>query len=99
MKSAKRISVATLMVAGIVVGSAGAAAAYEKVGGGKWIHGVSGLPRSGPVWSNYYHPSTCHGSTAVGVTTVRDDAEADLWSEATTIRALGNNQTYWRKSC
>ncbi|MBB6174869.1 lactococcin 972 family bacteriocin [Nocardiopsis mwathae] len=99
MNSAKRISIAVLMAAGIVVGTAGAAAAIEKVGGGKWDHGVSGLPRSGPVWSNYYHPSTCHGSTAVGVTTVRASARQGLWSNATTLRAAGNNQTYWRNSC
>ncbi|MFD0772448.1 lactococcin 972 family bacteriocin [Streptomonospora algeriensis] len=35
----------------------------DYVGGGEWTHGISD---SGTVYSNYYHGSSCHGSTAVG---------------------------------
>lgn len=98
MKSVKRITATALMGACIAVGAAGVAAA-EDVGGGEWVHGVSGVPYVGVVWSDYFHEMKCHGSTAVGTTTVRDSAGLGEWSEARATRAAGNNQTYWRDSC
>ncbi|MFD0772447.1 lactococcin 972 family bacteriocin [Streptomonospora algeriensis] len=30
---------------------------------------------------------------------MRESADRGDWSEAAAVRAVGNNQTYWRKTC
>ncbi|MEU3230017.1 lactococcin 972 family bacteriocin [Nocardiopsis alba] len=97
MSRVKRAIVTLLVAAGIGVGSAGvASAAVEYVGGGVWDHGIV----SDRVYSNYLHDSRCHGSTAVGIRTVRSaNTGAGLWSRASVQKANTNNQTYWRNTC
>lgn len=80
-------------VAGLVIGAAGAAsAATSYVGGGTWWHGLT----PATVYSDYHHPTRCHGSTAVGNATVRASAPAGRVSRATATRAPSNNSSYWR---
>ena len=67
----------------------------SNVGGGTWDRGIV----AERVYSNYLHNSRCHGSTAVGKTTVRTaNIAAGYWARATADRAIGNNQAY-RRTC
>ncbi|WP_026119313.1 lactococcin 972 family bacteriocin [Nocardiopsis ganjiahuensis] len=97
MNRAKKVLVTVLVAAGISVGTAGAASAVvSSVGGGTWDRGTV----SDRVYSNYLHNSRCHGSTAVGVHTVRSaNTGAGNWSRASVAKAWTNNQTYWRNTC
>lgn len=93
----RRVFATVSLAAGITIGSAGAALAVtEYVGGGAWDHGFMG---NDYVYSNYYHGSVCHGSTAVGTYTSRASAPAGSTSYAQAPRANSNNETYWRTSC
>ncbi|WP_071622967.1 lactococcin 972 family bacteriocin [Nocardiopsis dassonvillei] len=95
-KSLKRAAFTALLAGTLATAAAAPAAAYiEYVGGGKWDHGMT----SSRVFSNYDHPTVCHGSTAVGTYTSRDSAPAGSWSYASAPRANKNNETYWRTSC
>ncbi|MEY9213357.1 lactococcin 972 family bacteriocin [Thermobifida halotolerans] len=85
-----------MIAAGFIFGTAGTAfAVVERVGGGWWDHGIA----NGYVYSNYYHETVCHGSTAVGTYTLRASAPAGKTSVARVPKARTNNQTYWRTSC
>lgn len=97
MNRTKKVLVTVLIAAGISVGTASTASAVvSSVGGGTWDRGVV----SERVYSNYLHNSRCHGSTAVGTSTVRSaDTRAGLWSRASVRKAWTNNQMYWRNSC
>ncbi|WP_431871375.1 lactococcin 972 family bacteriocin [Nocardiopsis eucommiae] len=97
MSRTKRVLATLLITAGMGMASSGvAAAAVSHVGGGIWDRGVV----SDRVYSNYLHESRCHGSTAVGVRTVRSaDTSAGLWSRASVQKAWVNNQMYWRNTC
>jgi len=66
------------------------------VGGGIWNYGAG----EEVVWSNYYHSSKCHGSTAVGQYTDRSpDTSAGYWSYASApVKVTGNN-AYYRTTC
>ncbi|MFE3457530.1 lactococcin 972 family bacteriocin [Nocardiopsis aegyptia] len=91
----KRTVAILLMGASIALGAAGVAAAREVtyVGGGTWYHGLT----SARVYSNYFHSTRCHGSTAEGTYTYRSaTVAAGYTSEASAPRALYNNKTYWR---
>lgn len=89
----KRAIVTVVAVVGLVIGTAGAAAAATSyVGGGTWWHGLTPLT----VYSDYHHPTRCHGSTAVGNATVSDSAPSGEISRATATRAISNNSSYWR---
>jgi hypothetical protein len=49
------------------------------------------------VYSNYFHATLCHGSTAVGTYTVTSAAMLPgKTSEASAPRAVNHNETYWR---
>ncbi|MEU1898521.1 lactococcin 972 family bacteriocin [Nocardiopsis dassonvillei] len=90
-----RRAAATLAIAaGLTAGTAGvAAAAVSYVGGGTWYHGLT----SSVVYSDYFHGSRCHGSTAVGRYTVTSAAYLPGYtSRASAPRALSNNESYWR---
>ncbi|MCY9787584.1 lactococcin 972 family bacteriocin [Nocardiopsis sp. EMB25] len=92
----RRTTVTVLLTSGLALGAAGIAAAdVDYVGGGTWYHGITETR----VYSNYYHGSVCHGSTAVGTTVVRDSAPAGGTSRASAPRAWTNNQSYYRTSC
>lgn len=89
----KRALVTVIAVVGLVVGTAGAAAAATSyVGGGTWWHGLTPLT----VYSDYHHSTRCHGSTAVGNATVSASAMPGHTSRASASRALSNNSSYWR---
>ncbi|WP_083927589.1 lactococcin 972 family bacteriocin [Nocardiopsis prasina] len=97
MNRTKKALVTVLVAAGISAGAAGtASAAVSNVGGGIWDRGIV----SDRVYSNYLHNSRCHGSTAVGVSTVRSpNTAAGSWARASVRQAWTNNQMYWRNSC
>ncbi|WP_017587522.1 lactococcin 972 family bacteriocin [Nocardiopsis ganjiahuensis] len=97
MKLTKRTLVTMALAFGIAVGAASAAhAAPPKE---TWNRGVTGVPGAGTSYSHYFHPSVCHGATAVGKTTVRTaNIAGGYWARATADRALGNNQAY-RRTC
>lgn len=84
---------AAVTVAGIILAAGPAYATIDYVGGGTWDHGFSG----GYVYSDYYHGTYCHGSTAIGVYAKRSPAtRKGYWSEAKAPEASFNNETYWR---
>ncbi|MEE2038828.1 lactococcin 972 family bacteriocin [Nocardiopsis sp. CT-R113] len=90
----KRAAATLAITAGLTAGTAGAAgAAISYVGGGTWYHGLT----TGRVYSDYFHATLCHGSTAVGTYTVTSAAMLPgKTSEASAPRAVNNNETYWR---
>lgn len=59
MKRIRRAVVASALMVGLV---SGPAMAWVNAGGGLWDYGRFGTN----VWSNYYHRTNWHGSTAVG---------------------------------
>ncbi|WP_285730865.1 lactococcin 972 family bacteriocin [Nocardiopsis sp. ATB16-24] len=94
MNALKKAMVTLAVAAGLTAGTAGvASAATEYVGGGTWWHGLT----ASTVYSDYFHATRCHGSTAVGTYTVRSTGYLPGYtSKATAPRALYNNETYWR---
>lgn len=90
----KRAAATLVIAAGLTAGTASVAtAAISYVGGGTWYHGLT----SGRVYSDYFHATRCHGSTAVGTYTVTSAAMLPgKTSEASAPRAVSNNETYWR---
>ncbi|MDV6013001.1 lactococcin 972 family bacteriocin [Haloechinothrix sp. LS1_15] len=70
----------------------------EFVGGGEWHYGTSAF--SG--YSNYYHGTRCHGSTAIsGDNIVRSpDTPAGNWAYAEVSRdGFSTIHAYWRNTC
>ncbi|GAA3852586.1 lactococcin 972 family bacteriocin [Streptomyces sp. NPDC003631] len=63
--------------------------------GGTWDHGAG----TAIVWSDYYHGSKCHGSTAVGKYIDSDEAASGSWSFAQADVALSGNKAYYNTSC
>ncbi|MFW6720669.1 lactococcin 972 family bacteriocin [Streptomyces sp. MAR4 CNY-716] len=92
MKFAKLAVVAGAIVAATVTP---ALAETSYVGGGTWVHGLTGHT----VYSDYYHYGKCHGSTSVGTYTDRDAAFAGLWSETEAPRPVTGAEAYWRTTC
>ncbi|GAA1440475.1 lactococcin 972 family bacteriocin [Nocardiopsis tropica] len=90
----KRAAASLVLAAGLTAATAGVAdAAISYVGGGTWYHGLT----TGRVYSNYFHATLCHGSTAVGTYTVTSAAMLPgKTSEASAPRAVNHNETYWR---
>lgn len=83
------------------IASAGAAVANAatnvvSVGGDKWTYGVS----SGTTFSNYYHGSKVHGSTACSSVRCAESpwTPKGRESRASTWATLGGNTAYWRVS-
>lgn len=94
-------ALATLVIAAaIILGTAAPALAQtSRVGGGVWERSLTGVPGQGFVRSYYHHAGVCHGATAVGTHTERVSAPAGVWARAEAVRAVANNQQYWRNSC
>lgn len=88
-KTATRAITAGILLTTTAAGIASA----DNVGGGIWNHGF-GLTT---VYSNYYHPSTCHGSTAIGtVKNYSGNTNPGVWAYASSQRtSSGTNQAYW----
>ncbi|WP_017546330.1 lactococcin 972 family bacteriocin [Nocardiopsis prasina] len=98
MSPTKRLLVTAALIAGLAAGSAGAAHASASLKE-TWNRGVTGVPGNGTSYSHYYHPTKCHGATAVGKHTVRTpNIAAGQWARANAPRAIGNNQAY-RRTC
>ncbi|WP_431871372.1 lactococcin 972 family bacteriocin [Nocardiopsis eucommiae] len=95
MTFTQHLVVTAVLTAGIAAGSASAASASGPV----WNHGTTGSGLVGTSYSHYFHPSSCHGATAVGRTTVRTaDIGGGFWARADAPRAIANNQAY-RRTC
>ncbi|MDH2428407.1 lactococcin 972 family bacteriocin [Sphaerisporangium sp. TRM90804] len=70
--------------------------ATEYVGGGTWTYGVN----AADVWSDYFHDTKCHGSSAQGAYYQRDWLiAAGYWSEVNIPKASFGNKSYWRNTC
>lgn len=83
-----------LLSTGLLIAGAGVAeAAQHYVGGGIWTEGMD----SKNTYSNYYHPSRHHGSTACNAFGCdRKSAPAGKTSFAAVPRTSFGNKTYWR---
>lgn len=98
MKKMVRRFAAPVLLAGVLSSAAVTAANAAIVHppeGGVWDYGAN----ASTVWSDYYHPSVCHGSTAVGTIVVRASAGAGAWSLASAQAKLFGNESYYRTSC
>ncbi|GAA0925768.1 lactococcin 972 family bacteriocin [Nonomuraea longicatena] len=64
------------------------------VGGGTWDYGTTS---SRGTWSNYYHGSRWHGSSAQGTYFDRSPCvRPGAWSRAWAPRASSGNRAWWR---
>jgi lactococcin 972 family bacteriocin len=98
MSKLVRRFVAPILLAMALAGGAATAASATITyppEGGTWDHGWN----VNRVWSNYLHQNICHGSTAVGQTTVSRTASAGNWSLADARVKLAGNKAYYRTSC
>ncbi|MFP1627016.1 lactococcin 972 family bacteriocin [Streptomyces sp. 5K101] len=95
IKKVVRLGVATGAL--VVATATPALAVVVNAGGGTWDYGTN----SSTVWSNYYHGSLCHGSTAVGTYTDRSpDTAAGRWSYASAPeRDFVEDKSYYRTTC
>ncbi|MEV0781309.1 lactococcin 972 family bacteriocin [Streptomyces sp. NPDC050428] len=92
------MKLAKLVVAVGVIVAATATPALAEIsypGGGIWDHGLTGST----VYSDYYHPTKCHGSTSVGTFTDRDSAFAGFWSITEATRPATGAEAYYRTTC
>ncbi|MFJ3976471.1 lactococcin 972 family bacteriocin [Streptomyces sp. NPDC090021] len=81
----------------VVAVAAPALAGESDVSGGKWYFGVTS---SDFVYSNYYHPDRCHGSSAKGKYLAQSgNVEKDRTSYASAPEAAWGNQSYYRSNC
>ncbi|MFF4761520.1 lactococcin 972 family bacteriocin [Streptomyces sp. NPDC001292] len=90
-------SLKVTVAAGVLVaaGATPALATIAYVGGGTWDYGAG----TATVWSDYYHPDKCHGSTSVGKTIQSDTASKGYWSVTSVQAALYGNETYYKTTC
>lgn len=95
MQIKRSLKAATIAGALIVAAATPAMAVVEYVGGGTWDHGAG----TAIVWSDYYHSSKCHTSTAVGEYTDKAQAGAGYWSFAQADVALYGNKAYYSTTC
>lgn len=79
----------------IVAGAVPALATVKNIDGGIWDYGAG----TATVWSDYYHPDKCHGSTSVGRTIQSDTATKGNWSITSVQAALYGNETYYKTTC
>ncbi|WP_067794053.1 lactococcin 972 family bacteriocin [Actinomadura formosensis] len=70
----------------------------KNVGGGTWNYGSNRVQDYG--WSDYYHPTNCHGSSARSGRHYAADhgVAAKRWSEATVTKD-GTVKVYWTNKC
>ncbi|MET8813121.1 lactococcin 972 family bacteriocin [Streptomyces sp. NPDC004549] len=79
----------------VMAGAVPALATVKNIDGGTWDYGAG----TATVWSDYYHPSKCHGSTSIGKTTQSDTAPKGDWSVTGVEAALYGNETYYKTTC
>jgi lactococcin 972 family bacteriocin len=92
----KTFAAVVLGASAVTAVAAPAMADREFVGGGTWDHGFAGLGTI--VYSNYYHPSTNHGSSVqVNGVVLRSACEGpNVWSHVQAYSAVSGNKVYWR---
>jgi lactococcin 972 family bacteriocin len=97
MPVSKRSAIATIVASVFAVGiAAPALATVTNVDGGTWSYGVDG----GLVYSNYLHPTACHGSSVKGEQWVfSPNAAPGYWSSASATAAWRGNKAYYRTTC
>lgn len=92
MRLARMLAITATTAALLTVGTTAAQAASESREGGTWNYGVTGKY----TYSDYFHKSRTHKSTAVGVNTVVAPwTSPGVWSKAQAICALGGNKAYY----
>ncbi|MFG2112920.1 lactococcin 972 family bacteriocin [Streptomyces sp. NPDC048718] len=92
----RSLKIAAVTGALIVAGAAPALATITyPAEGGEWDHGAG----TAMVWSDYLHPSKCHGSTSVGTYTDTDTASAGSWSMTGAPVMLSGNKAYYKTTC
>ncbi|MFB7306647.1 lactococcin 972 family bacteriocin [Streptomyces sp. NPDC056192] len=91
----RSLKVAVAAGALIVAGATPALATVVSVGGGTWDYGAG----TAIVWSEYYHSTKCHSSTAVGEYIDSDEAPKAEWSIAQADVALSGNKSYYSTTC
>ncbi len=96
LKIRKTFAAAVMGASAVLAVAAPAMADRQYVGGGAWDYGFAGL--GSIVYSNYYHPSTNHGSSVVINDIVyRSNCEAPgVWSHVQQWSAVSGNKVYWR---
>jgi len=76
---------------GVTIG-ASTRSTSANAGGGSWGWGISG----NTVFSDYNHPSRCHGSTAIGKNTVRVTGKPkNVVSKARASKKSSGNQAFY----
>lgn len=96
MKNKKRL-LGVLLVATIAPATAGVAnATTEYVGGGKWVHGFDTFTQE--TFSNYYHPSRSHGSSACNRHECHrsPNTRAGAWARSSIKATAWGNTVHWR---
>ncbi|GAA1741990.1 lactococcin 972 family bacteriocin [Nonomuraea bangladeshensis] len=89
---AKLLAGAAIIASALTATAAWADTTYPPEGG-IWNHGVS----QGYTYSDYWHDADCHGSTAVGVSTVRSpNMNPGSWSRAKVASSSFGNAAYYR---
>ncbi|EPY2275055.1 lactococcin 972 family bacteriocin [Clostridium sporogenes] len=89
----KKIASIALLIS--ILGSTTTAFAYQYVGGGQWDHGIT----YAKVWSNYYHSSAVHGSTAGNKNGKYFSGwkSPGAWSYKKINASVYGNTAYWSK--
>lgn len=97
MRISRRAAATSVAACILAVGSAVPAFAETAyVGGGTWNYGEN----SSIVWSDYYHPRNCHGSSVQGKWFDSDTASAGQWSRAwAESRWYAVDKSYYRSYC
>lgn len=79
---------------GVLLPAGGVAPKYTShPEGGTWVHGTDN-----GVYSNYYHPTKRHGSTAMngrGQSNKATNVAGGLWSRASIAKTWAGNSAYW----
>jgi lactococcin 972 family bacteriocin len=96
----KKFGLVAVLAVSASVATAGAAYATTSYpDGGTWNYETNIFVTGGPVFSNYYHPSQRHGSTAVngqGGSDRSADRPGGTWSYASTPGTWWGNSAYYR---
>ncbi|MBB4071681.1 lactococcin 972 family bacteriocin [Canibacter oris] len=95
MKNLRKKSATVLLAAGIIFAGTGTAGAAISAGGGSWDYGVDYW--SMKTWSNYYHATKVHSSTACNANRCVSSGPTpkDRWSYASLRATWGGNTSYW----
>ncbi|MFJ9546073.1 lactococcin 972 family bacteriocin [Streptomyces erythrochromogenes] len=97
MQISTKIKAAVVAAGFVLAASVPAVAATSQVSGGTWMYGTNS---SDMVYSNYYHPTRCHGSSAQGKYLAQSgNVDKDRTSYASAPEAWSGNKSYYRSNC